>query len=99
MQSESRGEACNCAYSGEIERTAKDGKTPDAVARTTFQNEYFSGIDGLIWSKRSTGNFLGKENDLVFVHNQLAKRPLPRRWLNWSEEFFSLDNGRKLRRI
>ena len=42
-----------------------------------FQNRILSGIDGLIWSRRSTGNFLGNTDDLVFVHNQLAKRPLP----------------------
>ena len=43
-----------------------------------FRTIYFSGIGGLIWSRRSTGNFLGNTDDLVFVHNQLAKRPLPK---------------------
>jgi len=86
-------------YSGEIERAKKEGKKPEAVPRTAFQHEYFSGIDGLIWSRRSTGNFLGNTDDLVYVHNQLAKRPLPKRWLNWSEEHFPIDSGKKLRRI
>jgi hypothetical protein len=66
-------------YSGEIERAKKEGKKPEAVRRTAFQNDYFSGIDGLIWSHRSTGNFLGNADALVYVHNQLAKRPLPKR--------------------
>jgi hypothetical protein len=82
-------------YSGEIKRTKKQ----DTIPRTAFQNDYFAGIDGLIWSRRSTGNFLGNTDDLVFVHNQLAKRPLPKRWLNWSEEYFPVDGGKKLRRI
>jgi hypothetical protein len=86
-------------YSSEIERAKKEGKKPEAVPRTTFQNEHFSGIDGLIWSQRSTGNFLGQPDDLVFVHNQLAKRPLPKRWLNWAQEYYPVDGGKKLRRI
>jgi hypothetical protein len=85
-------------YSGEIERAEKEGKKPEAVSRTAFQNEYFSGIDGLIWSQRSTGNFLGNTDDFVYVHNQLGKRPLPKRWLNWAEEYFTVDGGKKLRR-
>jgi hypothetical protein len=40
-------------YSGEIERAKKEGNKPEAVARTAFQNDYFAGIDGLIWSRRS----------------------------------------------
>jgi hypothetical protein len=28
-------------YSAEIERAKKDGKKPDAVPRTAFQNDYF----------------------------------------------------------
>jgi hypothetical protein len=85
-------------YAGQIERAEKEGKKPEAVPRTAFQNEYFSAIDGLIWSQRSTGNFLGNTDDLVYVHNQLAKRPLPKRWLNWAEEYFPVDGGKKLRR-
>jgi hypothetical protein len=85
-------------YSGVIERAKKERKKPEAVPRTAFQNEYFAGIDGLIWSHRSTGNFLCNTDDLVYVHNQLAKRPLPKRWLNWAEEYFPVDGGTKLRR-
>jgi hypothetical protein len=86
-------------YSGEIERAKKEGKKPEGVPRTAFQHEYFSGIDGLMWSHRSTGNFLGNTDDLVYVHNQLAKRPIAKRWLNWKEEHFPVDAGKKLRRI
>jgi len=84
-------------YSGEIERAKREGKKPEAISRTAFQHEYFAGIDGLIWSRRSTGNFLGNADDLIFVHNQLAKRPLAKRWLNWVEEYFPVDDGNKLR--
>jgi hypothetical protein len=86
-------------YSGEIDRAKKEGKKPETAPRTAFQNEYFAGIDGLIWSRRPTGNFLGNTDDLVYVHNQLAKRPLPKRWMNWQEELFPVDGGKKLRRI
>jgi hypothetical protein len=82
-------------YSGEIERAKKDAKP---IPRTAFQNEYFDGIDGLIWSRRSTGNFLNNPDDLVFVHNQRAKRPLAKGWLDWAEEYYPVDNGKKLRR-
>jgi hypothetical protein len=37
----------------EIERAKNEGNKP--VARTAFQNDYFAGIDGLIWSHCSTG--------------------------------------------
>jgi hypothetical protein len=86
-------------YSGEIARAKKEGKKPEAVPRTAFQHEYFSGIDGLIWSHRSTGNFLGNTDDLVYVHNQLAKRPIAKGWLNWKQEYFPVDGGKKLRRL
>jgi hypothetical protein len=46
------------------------------VPRTAFQNEYFSGIDGLIWSQRSTGNFLGNTDEVVYVQ-PLSSRPPP----------------------
>lgn len=85
-------------YSAEIERIQKNEQRQNPVPRTAFQNDYFAGIDGLIWSHRSTGNFLGNSNDLVFVQNQLSKRPLPRRWLDWSEEYWPVDGGKKLRR-
>jgi hypothetical protein len=42
---------------------------------------------------------LGNTDDLVYVHNQLGKHPLPKRWLNWAEEYFPFDGGNKLRRI
>jgi hypothetical protein len=86
-------------YSGEIERAKKEGKKSEAGPRTAFQNEYFASIDGLIWSHRSTGNFLGNTDDMVYVHNQLAKRPLAKRWMKWKEEHFPVDGGKKLRRI
>jgi hypothetical protein len=42
-------------YSSHIERA---GKRDDPILRTAFQDQRFADISGLIWSRRSTGNFL-----------------------------------------
>jgi hypothetical protein len=78
-------------YSAEIKRARGA-----AVARTAFQHKNFCRISGLIWSRRSIGNFLGQADDLVFVHNQMATRPISRRWIDWAEEYFPVEDGKKL---
>jgi hypothetical protein len=78
-------------YSAEIKRAS--GAT---VARTAFQHNSFCGISGLIWSRRSVGNFLGQPDDLVFVHNQMATRPIQRQWIDWAEEYYPVEEGKKL---
>jgi hypothetical protein len=78
-------------YSAEIKRVRGA-----SVARTAFQHKTFCGISGLIWSRRSIGNFLGQADDLVFVHNQMAARPIPRRWIDWAEEYFPVEDGKQL---
>jgi hypothetical protein len=85
------------AYSNEIERM-KGTKTedPDNVARTAFRNDDYKSISGLIWSLRSIGNFMGQSHDLLYLHNQVAERPIPRRWFNWADQYFSSDNGTQL---
>jgi hypothetical protein len=82
------------SYSSHIERA---GKKDEPILRTAFQDERFVDISGLIWSRYSTGNFLDQPNDLVFVHNQVARKPIPRRWFHWHEQFYPIDNGTKLR--
>jgi hypothetical protein len=79
-------------HSSKIERTEKK-----PVLRGAFQHEYFSGVSGLIWSHRSIGNFLGQPDDFVFVHNQTAQKPLPRKWIKWLEEYFLINEGRQLK--
>jgi hypothetical protein len=80
-------------YSSQIIRAGED-----AIPRTAFQDQRFADISGLIWSRRSIGTFIGRADDLVFVHNQAARKPIPRRWIRWAEEFYPFDEGRKLRR-
>jgi hypothetical protein len=79
-------------YSGEIKRVDKD-----PIPRSAFQHECFSGISGLIWSRRSIGNFLGQEDDFMFVHNQVARKRIPRKWIRSPEEYFPINDGRQLK--
>jgi hypothetical protein len=80
-------------FSAEI-RKARGRPEP----RTAFQHKMFSSISGIIWSLRSIGNFLGRSDDFVFVHNQMAERPIPRQWINWDAEYFPVEDGKKLRK-
>ena len=87
------------AYSAEIERTK--GTKPEDPARenavrTAFRNDDYKSISGLIWSLRSIGNFMGQPHDLLYLHNQAAERPIPRRWFNWADEYFSSDDRTRL---
>jgi hypothetical protein len=79
-------------HSGEIKRV-----DDDPISRSAFQHERFSGVSGLIWSRRSIGNFLGQQDDFVFIHNQVAQKPIPRKWIRWPEEYFPINEGRQLK--
>ncbi len=81
-------------FSADIKREGKD-----PIPRSAFQNELFAGISGLIWSRRSIGNFLGQRDDFMFVHNQAAARPIRRKWMNWVEEYQPVEGGKQLRRL
>jgi hypothetical protein len=70
----------------------------EAIRRSAFQHEHFAGVSGMIWSLRSIGNFLGQTDDLMYVHNHVARRPLDRRWMKWLEEYVPDDEGKKLNR-
>jgi hypothetical protein len=80
-------------YSAEIERMKAQ-----AEPRTAFQHKEFASIAGLIWSLRSIGNFIGQADDFVYVHNQMAERPIPRQWIDWAEEYYPIEDGKKLRK-
>lgn len=67
-----------------------------AVQRTAFQEPANALISGLIWSRRSIGNFLGQPDDFVFVQSQVGKRPVRRAWLKWAEAYFVVEDGRQL---
>jgi hypothetical protein len=81
-------------FSPDIKRTDKE-----AIPRTAFQNELFAGISGLIWSRRSIGNFLAQPDDFIFVHNQAAARPIERQWMNWVDEYMPVEGGKQLRQL
>jgi hypothetical protein len=78
-------------FAPQIERP---GRQP--VQRTMFQDPDNALISGLIWSRRSIGNFLGQPDDFVFVQNQVGSRPIRRTWLKWSEAYVVIDGGRRL---
>jgi hypothetical protein len=82
-------------YSGGIKRVA----TPDdPIPRSAFQDEQYADISGLIYSRRSIGNFLGQAHDFVYVHNAVARKPIPRAWIRWFEEYVPVEQGKQLKR-
>jgi hypothetical protein len=86
-------------YFAEIERT-KGTKPEDSgrenAVRTAFRNDDYKSISGLIWSLRCISNFMGRVHDLLYLHNQAAERPIPLRWFNWADQYFSSDDGTQL---
>ena len=58
----------------------------EPIPRYAFLHDHFSDISGLIWSRRTIGNFLGRGHDFVFVHNVTARDPFPTGWITWDEE-------------
>ena len=45
-------------------------------------------ISGLIWSRRSIGNFLSQPDDFLYVQCQVGTRPIRRTWFRWTEAYF-----------
>lgn len=63
------------------------------VSKTIFQNNRFSGISGIIFSEVDFFHMpevIGR--DLLFIHNPLAKNPLPRGWLKSGREYWAEDS-------
>jgi hypothetical protein len=86
-------------FSAEItfKKPAKPGEPPrENPVRGVFQSEEYKDISGLIWSLRSVGSFAGQPHDLLYLHNQAAERPIPRRWFDWANEYFPSDDGKQL---
>lgn len=86
-------------FSPEIEfkKPAKPDEPPrENPKRTIFQSEDYKSISGLIWSLRSIGSFAGQPHDLMYVHNQAAERPIPRRWFDWADEYYPNHDGTQL---
>lgn len=69
-------------YSMEIERSS-GGPIP----RVGFWSDRYPQISGLIWSRRSVGNFLGQAGDLAFIHNTRAQMRVEPHWAGWAEEY------------
>lgn len=80
-------------YSAQIRRLANPR---EPIPRSAFQHPDFAGISGVIWSRRSIGNFLGQPDDFMYIHNHAADRPIPRRWFRWLSEFFPNAEGTTL---
>ncbi len=68
-------------YSENIDRS---DATP--IPRYAFLDEHFSRVSGLVWSRRTIGNFFFQPHDFIFVHNFAAEPEFPRGWLEWAEE-------------
>ncbi len=69
-------------YSMEIERSSGG-----VIPRIGFWSDRYSQISGLIWSRRSIGNFLIQVRDLTFIHNTRAHRRVEPHWTGWAEEY------------
>jgi hypothetical protein len=82
-------------YSPEIRRL---DNPKNSIKRSAFQHQHFAGVSGMIWSLRSIGNFLGQADDLMYVHNYVARRPVVRRWIEWLEEYVPDNECKKLNR-
>lgn len=74
-----------------ISRTGADG-----IPRSAFLNDYFSQVSGIIWSRITIGNFIGRADDMSFVQNHVASNPLAENWTAWSEEVVTRETDGQL---
>lgn len=83
-------------HSEHINRTSAE-----PIPRSAFLDDHFSDISGLIWSRRTIGDFLGRGHDFVFVHNVTARNAFPTGWIKWDEEeiIHSVGDAYKLTRV
>ena len=63
------------------------------IPRTAFLNDSFADVSGVLWSRVSLGNLSRKVRPLTYVHNPLAKHPLPTRWGVWDREYVTTLDG------
>lgn len=73
----------------------------EPIPRYAFLDDHFSDISGLIWSRRTIGNFVRRGHDFVFVHNVTARDPFPTGWITWDEEEIirSVGEGYEVTRV
>lgn len=64
----------------------------EPIPRCAFLDNQFSSISGLIWSRRSIGNFCWYDQDFVLIHNFAAKNAFSEAWIPWHEEYVVSGN-------
>lgn len=69
-----------------------DRSAAEPIPRYAFLHNSFSAIAGLIWSRRTIGNFMGQGHDFVLVHNASSFNRFPTGWIDWAEEFSVADH-------
>jgi hypothetical protein len=69
-------------YSKVIERTGGG-----SIPRNSFFSDRYPQISGLIWSRRSIGDFCVRAHDLTFIHNTNPRRKMEPHWTSWAEEW------------
>lgn len=85
------GETVNKGYYGysmEIERTGRG-----SIPRYGFFSDRYPQISGLIWSRKSIGNFCDQAHDLTYIHNTIPRRKMEPHWTNWAEEYGMCEEG------
>lgn len=65
----------------------------DPIPRTAFLDERFADISGVIWSRIGIGNLSRQVRPITYVHNPLARTPLPPNWGVWDREFVTTRHG------
>lgn len=63
------------------------------IPRTAFLDERFAGISGVVWSRIGVGNLSRQIRPITYVHNPLARTPLPANWGVWDREFVTTRRG------
>jgi hypothetical protein len=63
------------------------------IPRTAFLDERFADISGVIWSRIAIGNMSRQIRPITYVHNPLARVPLPTNWGVWDREFVTIRRG------
>lgn len=63
------------------------------IPRTAFLDERFADVSGVIWSRVGLGNMSRQSGPITYVHNPLARVPLPTNWGVWDREFVTTPNG------
>ncbi|EJN03518.1 hypothetical protein [Phyllobacterium sp. YR531] len=63
------------------------------IPRTAFLDPAFADVSGVLWSRVSLGNLSRGTRPLTYVHNPLARHPLPVHWGVWDREFVTVVDG------